>query len=115
MIFKVARKFNVSKKYGDVDVWSYVMNMEKQEWFIVRDLQYDIMYEGWIQVFSDSTENDELFMRDVKVYRNSTGDALYETPGLYLPRKREGLTIEMPSLNPDLGQAIDRKEEKADE
>ncbi len=97
-LHRIAHKLSVSKKFGDVGVWSYLMNTGIPEWVVVRDIQNDLMYEGWVMAFSDSTEEHELFLRDVKVFRNSTGDPLYETPGLYIPRKREFLIVEFPNL-----------------
>ena len=56
------------------------------------------MYEGWVELFSDGSEPDEIFIRDAKIYKNSTGEPMYDTPGLYLPRKKENLRIEFPLL-----------------
>jgi hypothetical protein len=56
------------------------------------------MYQGWIQACSDPPEKDELFLRDVKVFTNSTAQELYSVPGLYFPRKRENITIEFPGM-----------------
>jgi hypothetical protein len=56
------------------------------------------MYEGWVELFSDSTEQDELLLRDVVIFDNSTGKEIYKTPGLYFPKKRENITIELPEL-----------------
>src|SRR4030042_2194739 len=96
--FKVLNKlgnfFRVTKKFGDLDVWSYIMNSKNIEWVIIRDHETDLMYEGWIELFSDSTEYDELLLRDVVVFNNSTGKEIYKTPGLYLPKRRENITIE---------------------
>lgn len=115
VLFKFAYKIRATRKFGDVDVWNYIMNNEKQEWFIVRDLDYDLMYEGWVSVFSDIHDKNEIFLKDVKVYRNSTGDKLYETPGLYLPRSRKSLTIEIPTPNPSNAGVGDSKEEEVNE
>lgn len=98
ILFRIAHTFRISNKFGDIDVWSYIMNLEIPEWVIIRDRENNIMYEGWIQAFSDSTEKDELFLRDVIVYENSTGDEMYRTPGLYLPRNRNKLIVEFPEL-----------------
>ncbi|MBM4056201.1 MAG: hypothetical protein FJ264_16335 [Planctomycetes bacterium] len=98
VLFRVAHKLKISKKFGDLDVWSYIMNSKTPEWVVIRDIENDLMYEGWIEAFSDSTGVDELFLRDVKVYKNSTAEECYEIPGLYLPRKRENLIIEFPLL-----------------
>lgn len=98
VIVRIAHRLKISNKFGDIDVWSYIMNSKMPEWVIIRDIENDLMYEGWIEAFSDSTGVDELFLRDVKVYKNSTAEECYEIPGLYLPRKRENLIIEFPLL-----------------
>jgi hypothetical protein len=102
--------FRVTKKFGDLDVWSYVMNSKNTEWVVIRDQQRDLMYEGWVELFSDSTEQDELLLRDVIVFTNSTGKELYRTPGLYLPKRRENITIEFPGLK--YTEFIDRPTQK---
>ncbi len=98
ILHRIAKKLKVSKKFGDLDVWSYIMNSQAPEWVIIRDLENDLMYEGWVQAFSDSTEKDELFLRDVKVFTNKFAQELYGVPGLYLPKKRENLIIEFPAM-----------------
>lgn len=113
VLFRVAHKLKISKKFGDLDIWSYIMNSKIPEWVVIRDLENDLMYEGWIEAFSDSTGVDELFLRDVKVYKNSTAEECYEIPGLYLPRKRENLIIEFPLLEfSEYKERSQRKENK---
>lgn len=97
-LHKAAQWLKVTNKFGDHDVWSYILNSEIPGWVVIRDKDSDLMYEGWIQATSDSTDKDELFLRDVKVFSNSTGELFYEVPGLYLPRNRESLIIEFPAL-----------------
>ena len=75
------------------------MNSRIPEWVIIRDIKNDIMYEGWVQAFSDATEPDEIFLRNVKIYKNSTSKLMYETKGLYLSQKKENLLIEFPFIN----------------
>jgi hypothetical protein len=107
----------VTNKFGEIDVWSYILNAEIPGWVVIRDLEHDLMYEGWIQASSDSTEKDELFLRDVKVFTNSTAQQLYGVSGLYLPRSRENLTIEFPHLyrgKPTEGQTNYQQEVKND-
>jgi len=98
LLHRIARRLGVSKNFGDLNVWSYIMNSPIYPWIRIRDIENDLMYEGWVEVFSDSEKVDELFIRDVKVYTNKTAKPLYETPGLYLPRKRKNLVIEFPSM-----------------
>lgn len=94
ILHHLAHSLRVSRKFGDLDVWSYLMNSRMEPWVVVRDLAGDLIYEGWIEAFSESSDETELFLRDVKVYRNSTGEELYDTPSLYLAKKRETLTVE---------------------
>jgi len=98
VLYRISHILKISNKFGDIDVWSYIMNSKEPEWVVIRDIENDLMYEGWIEAFSDSTEANELFLRDVKVFKDSTAEELYEIPGLYLPRRRENLIIELPSL-----------------
>lgn len=99
-LYKISRKFRITGgKHGYVDLWSYVMDSDIPNWVIIRDIGNDLMYEGWVEGFSDSTEIDELFIRDVLVYKNSSGKLLYSSPALYIPTKRQNLTIEFPRLN----------------
>jgi hypothetical protein len=107
---KLGKFLRVTKKFGDLDVWSYIMNSKNIEWVIIRDHETGLMYEGWIELFSDSTEQDELLLRDVIVFNNSTGKELYKTPGLYFPKKRENITIEFPEL--EYSEFINRTNKK---
>jgi len=92
-----ARFLKLTKKYSEVDVWSHLMNLKIPEWVYIRDIKNNLVYYGWIKVFSDSTEQDELFLEDVKVFRYSDSKFLYEIPGLYLYNSRKNMIIEFPS------------------
>lgn len=87
----------LTKKYSEVDVWSHLMNSKIPEWVYIRDIKNNLVYYGWIKVFSDSTEQDELFLEDVKVFRYSDSKFLYEIQGLYLYNSRKNMVIEFPS------------------
>lgn len=102
ILFKIANKYDISKKTGDIDIWSQVMNLETANWVVVRDLKNEITYEGWISGFSDNGENHELLICDAKIYNSADPNKeLYEVPGLYLNRKIETLDIEFPNLKSD--------------
>ena len=98
VLHRIAQATRITKKYGDIDVWSYIMNSPDSVWVVVRDIEIDLMYEGWIEAFSSGVEKDELFLRDVIVFRNSTGGELYKIPGLYLHKNRKNLIFEFPKL-----------------
>lgn len=110
LLYRISRWFRITKKHGYVDLWSYVIDSDPSYWVIIRDIGNDLMYEGWVEGFSDSTEIDELFIRDVIVYKNSSGKLLYSSPALYIPTKRENLTIEFPRLS--FTDAINRPPEE---
>lgn len=104
-LHRLARFLHISSKFGDLDVWSFIMNSDIPPWVVVRDREHDVMYDGWIAAFSDTSERHELFLRDVRVYRNSTGDMLYETPAVYLPRQRDAITVEFGAAGRNQGES----------
>ena len=94
-VHKLAQKLNISRKFSDSTVWGYILNSKDlSQWITVRDIKNDLIYQGWLAVFSAENKNNELFLTDVIVYRNSTGKELYQTYGLYITRKEDDLTIE---------------------
>jgi len=95
IIHKYAQKRSFSKIFGDLDVWGYLMNSENApEWVVVRDLENDLAYEGWIEAFADTHEIGELLMREVVVFQSSTAKRLYKTDVLYLAAHGHRITIE---------------------
>ncbi len=96
LVNKFGQKFGLTNKYGDESVWDYFHNKDDVEWVTIRDKNKDLMYVCWIEVYSDDgTEYDELVLRDVIVYKNSTAAKQYEVDEMYLSSKRENLTIEI--------------------
>lgn len=98
LIYRIAHGIGVTRKFGDLDVWGFLFNSPDIQWIVVRDIQNDLAFEGWVRAFSDAVDKAELILRDVRVYRNSTGDFLYEVGGVYLFRKVDGITIELADL-----------------
>ena len=95
MVFSIVHKYGISNKIGDVDIWSFISSAIKMEWVVIRDFERDLMFVGWIDSYSDSTDDkDEIFLRDVIVKKNSTEEILYETPGMYIIGARERMIIE---------------------
>ena len=89
----IARPLGIGR-YGDGDVWTYLMNSEGFEWVHVRDHRYGLVYKGWIQLYSDSGESRELLLNDVDVRDNATGGFLYHVSRLYISRDQHELSIE---------------------
>lgn len=63
----------------------------------VRDHKLGLMYFGWVEKYSDWwNEERELLMKDVKIYDNQSGELKYEVERLYVSRRFDDLTIELP-------------------
>jgi len=107
-----AHHIKSTKKYSEVDVWSHLMNTKIPGWVYIRDIKNNLVYYGYIKVFSDSTEQDELFLKDVKVFRNSDAKFLYEIPGLYLCNSRKNMIIEFPYTNIISSKKVKKKVKK---
>lgn len=92
----------ITRKFSDIDtldVWEYLWNSsDNTQGVTVRDIKYDLAYEGWVEVFSDTFIENELFIRDVIVFNNTTGEKLYEVPGLYIARNQDEITIEFTGI-----------------
>lgn len=97
---RFSQKLGITKKFAEIDVWDYLFNSDDDEmkWITVRDIKNDLVFEGWVEAFSDTVKESELFLRDVIIYRNSTAEELYSVPGLYLSRNRDEMTIEFKAL-----------------
>lgn len=90
----IAHKLRITKKFGELDVWGFVFNSKEVEWVTVRDHKNDMMYDGWVKAFSDDSINAELLLRDVVVYKNLSGEKLYDIGAMYLSLDRSDIAIE---------------------
>lgn len=98
-------------KVFDNDVWNNIFNNNEDEykWVLVKDHILNLKYEGWVYKFSDSVKNNELFLKDV-IVSNIENIELYRTPGLYITRKKDDITIEFFAIKPT--NLIDRYKEE---
>ncbi len=96
LIIKIGRKLKITTKFGDDDVWSYFLSGDDVHWVWIRRPQQNIVYEGWVQSFSESEKTREIVLRDVKVYTNNDSSFLYEVPAAYLSGEPNSLQIELP-------------------
>lgn len=96
--FRVVRGLRITQKFSELDVWGYTLNMKEVEWVTVRDIEKNLIYDGWVQAFSDDSKDAELLLRDVSVYDNLTGDPLYQIGMMYISRSREGIVLEIRNI-----------------
>ncbi len=97
LLTRFLQMIKATKKYGDEDVWDFMLNSGEAavEYVHVRDLENGFLYAGWVDTFSESDKLRELVLRQVIVY-NLDGIKLYETPRIYLARAPEKINIEFP-------------------
>lgn len=94
IVSDLAQRLRISRGSGEYDVWGLLFNSPELKWIVVRDLANDLTFKGWVEAFSDTGERPELLLRQVTVYRNSSGAKLYDTPSVYFSRPSEVLLIE---------------------
>ena len=92
--FKIAQLIRLTRRFGDQDVWSYLFNSTDVEWMTVRDHKRNLVYDGRVRFFSEDEKPAELYLQDVKVYDNASGEQLYDVAGMYISLERTDLTIE---------------------
>ncbi len=107
---RFAQWARISNKFGALSVFDHIMNSKMPPWVVIRDLKSDLMFEGWIEAFPDTTEENGIFLRDAIVYKNSTGKKLYETSGLFVERDRKDLIYDFPILGLDEKETKNKKE-----
>jgi len=101
LLNRLARVLRVTKKFGNFDVWGYVCNspIDSLKWVRIRDHRHDLCYEGWVEAFSDTNAGCEVFIREVRVFKNESGEFLYAVPGVYSALDPRDVTIEFYALD----------------
>lgn len=94
LLHRLARWAGITRKFGELDVWGFAVSTQAR-WVVLRDLENNLMYQGYLDTFSDDIDNGiQLILTQAAVYNETTGELLYEAPLVYLARKRDCLTIE---------------------
>ena len=91
---KIARFFGVSTKFGDENLFSYFMGGKDVVWIYIRDKPDDLTYEGQVISYAENPSCHEMVLADVKVYRYSDSEFLYEVPFVYLCKPFGSIVIE---------------------
>lgn len=94
VLYRVAARLGISRRFGEPDVWSHFLNSPEIRWIAVRNLADDIIYEGFVQAYSDTGADPQLLLSDVSVYRASTGTKLHDRKRVYLTPRKESVIIE---------------------
>ena len=94
-LHRAARRFGVSRKFADNDVWGFLMNSGSAGWIVVRQHSKNLMYQGYLATFSTTEDPREVLLKDATVYENTTGKKLYDVNSLYLAFDKEDVALEI--------------------
>src|SRR5262249_34487837 len=95
---RFVQKIGATRTYGDEDVWDFVFNSRSEtvNFVHLRDFEQQVVYAGFVEVFSETGQLRELVISNVIVY-DFDGLEMYKVPRLYLARERHNVHIEFPS------------------
>ncbi len=96
ILFKIAKRFNVSRKYGDDSLYSHYLNADEVDWVYVRDKTNGMTYLGQVDSWSEDDSNKELLLRNVTVFKYENSDELYKIKQIYLKFHERDIIIELP-------------------
>jgi len=97
-IFKIARRFGLSKRHGSESEWRYFFEADEVVWVLVRLPEINRVYEGKVTSFSDSEDFREVILKDVHVYTNESPVELYSRAAAYLSGKKHQMVVEVVKL-----------------
>lgn len=80
LVYRIAKKFKISNKHGDGDIWEYVFSSADVEWVVIRD-EEGIIYQGSVTAYSEKDEKRELLLSNVRVYNEE--EWLYDMFSIY--------------------------------
>jgi hypothetical protein len=97
-----AKWIKATTRFGDEDVFNYLLDSKPDDingrWIYVRDHKVNLLYYGYVNVWSETKEKREIVLIDVDVYSNENGDLLYSTDKVYISRNDDDITIEIPKV-----------------
>ena len=111
-LLKLCRKIRLTRRFGDEDVWTLLLNStETDNYVTIRRIGDNLVYQGYVSGFSGGGETRELLIINVRVFalpdsREDTDtppvgppespklQQVGEIPFLYLSFKEDGITLE---------------------
>lgn len=92
---RMARAFGISNRFSDADVWGYTFNSASIDaWATIRDNERGLVYDGYVDAFSQTGETRELLLSRIVVYDGETGEEIDRIPVLYKAFPKDAVTIE---------------------
>jgi hypothetical protein len=94
VLLRIANVLRITRKTGQMDVWSFLFNSPPGNHVVVRDIPQDRIYAGYVEVFSESSREAELLLGEVEVFQDSTSRKLYDAERVYIARDVSTLVLE---------------------
>jgi hypothetical protein len=98
LINTFARKWNISNKYGDENLYSYFLNSPDVNWVYVMLIENSLTYLGLVESFSETIENKEIVLNQVTVYDYPDSKKMYKIERIYLVFPKDKVIIEQAKL-----------------
>lgn len=98
-LFKVAKFFNVSSKFGDDSLYYYFLNSDVIDWVYIKDKEKGLTYKGQVLSFAEDDTNKEIVLRNVTVFKYENSYLLYSLDQIYLKFNARDVVIEIPHYN----------------
>lgn len=92
---KTAQELKLTKKFGDLDVWSYLFNGKQDFYMIIRDIENNLTYQGYPQAFAKDHNEAEVLLINVMVYRYEDSTFLYKIDSMYYKFNSEKFSFEI--------------------
>lgn len=89
-----AKKYKISNKYGDENLFSYFLNSSDTQYVYLRDIKRNFTYVGFVTSFSENDDIKEIVLSDVRVYRYEDSEHLYDVDRIYLSLPKDEVIIE---------------------
>lgn len=91
----LAQKLNLTTRFSDADVWNYTFNSSTIDaWVTVRDRNKGLIYDGYVDAFSQDVDKRELLMSRVVVYDYETAAEVDQIPVIYMTFERDNMILE---------------------
>jgi hypothetical protein len=94
IINNIGRRFKVSNKYGDENLFSFFLNSNDIKYVYVRQIKNNLTYHGYVESYSENESISEIALVDVKVYSYLDSDLLYEVDRIYISLNKSEIIIE---------------------
>lgn len=104
LVVRFLQLIRVTKRYGDEDVWDYLLSSDDPRAFYVnvRDEQTGQTFSGYVDQFSEAPGLRELVLSQVEAYDTTTGKPTIQVARMYLARDPKGMTLEFPAESADI-------------